>query len=198
VQRTRPGRRQDRAAGRAGVNGPGGEVRGNAEVPGHQRAVPPGLPVSLPVGKAACYPLAAAQTGGVRRFTGLVGRVVVYRWFSRVTRSAMSDRGNAGTAAGQDGAVVTVYENGPLIVRGRFAVTAQDGQPIPAGRGPSRYAGAAGRRSSRSATGRTRGPASARRAARWGRARPRRTRTGVAARGSGPAWPSVRQGHGKR
>lgn len=135
MQRTRPGRRQDRAAGRAGVNGPGGEVRGNAEVPGHQRAVPPGLPVSLPVGKAACYPLAAAQTGGVRRFTGLVGRVVVYRWFSRVTRSAISDHGNAGNAAGQDGAVVTVYENGPLIVRGRFAVTAQDGQPIPAGRG---------------------------------------------------------------
>ena len=92
-------------------------------------------PVSLLVGKAACYPLAAAQTGGVRRFTGLVGRVVVYRWFSRVTRSAISDHGNAGNAAGQDGAVVTVYENGPLIVRGRFAVTAQDGQPIPAGRG---------------------------------------------------------------
>lgn len=33
-----------------------------------------------------------------------------------------------------DGAVVTVYEDGPLIVRGQFAITAQDGQPIPAGR----------------------------------------------------------------
>lgn len=32
------------------------------------------------------------------------------------------------------GAVVTLYENGPLILRGRFALTAQDGQPIPAGR----------------------------------------------------------------
>jgi CDGSH-type Zn-finger protein len=31
-------------------------------------------------------------------------------------------------------AVVTVYENGPLIVRGRFVLTAQDGQLIPAGR----------------------------------------------------------------
>lgn len=33
-----------------------------------------------------------------------------------------------------DGAVVTVYEDGPLIVRGRFTIAAQDGQPIPAGR----------------------------------------------------------------
>ena len=41
----------------------------------------------------------------------------------------MSDREAAG-----DGAVVTVYEDGPLIVRGRFAITGQDGQPIPAGR----------------------------------------------------------------
>lgn len=32
------------------------------------------------------------------------------------------------------GAVVTVYEDGPLILRGQFALTAQDGQPIPAGR----------------------------------------------------------------
>ena len=31
-------------------------------------------------------------------------------------------------------AVVTLYENGPLIVRGRFVLTAQDGQLIPAGR----------------------------------------------------------------
>ncbi|HEY3879309.1 MAG TPA: CDGSH iron-sulfur domain-containing protein [Trebonia sp.] len=32
------------------------------------------------------------------------------------------------------GAIVTVYEDGPLVVRGEFAITAQDGQPIPAGR----------------------------------------------------------------
>ena len=31
-------------------------------------------------------------------------------------------------------AVVTVYENGPLILRGRFVLTGQDGEPIPAGR----------------------------------------------------------------
>jgi CDGSH-type Zn-finger protein len=31
-------------------------------------------------------------------------------------------------------AVVTLYENGPLILRGRFVLTAQDGQLIPAGR----------------------------------------------------------------
>jgi CDGSH-type Zn-finger protein len=31
-------------------------------------------------------------------------------------------------------AVVTVYENGPLILRGRFLLTAQDGNLIPAGR----------------------------------------------------------------
>ena len=31
-------------------------------------------------------------------------------------------------------AVVTLYENGPLILRGRFVLTSQDGQLIPAGR----------------------------------------------------------------
>ncbi len=31
-------------------------------------------------------------------------------------------------------ALVTVYEDGPLIVRGQFTITAQDGQPIPSGR----------------------------------------------------------------
>ena len=46
-----------------------------------------------------------------------------------------------GTADGADvsprdaaAAVVTVYENGPLIVRGQFVITAQDGELIPAGR----------------------------------------------------------------
>jgi CDGSH-type Zn-finger protein len=34
----------------------------------------------------------------------------------------------------EDGALVTVYEDGPLIVRGRFAITGQDGEPIPADR----------------------------------------------------------------
>jgi CDGSH-type Zn-finger protein len=34
-----------------------------------------------------------------------------------------------------DGAVVSVYEDGPLIVRGEFVIAAQDGRPIPAGRG---------------------------------------------------------------
>jgi CDGSH-type Zn-finger protein len=39
-------------------------------------------------------------------------------------------------ARGADGdaATVTVYEDGPLIVRGRFTIAAQDGAPIPAGR----------------------------------------------------------------
>jgi CDGSH-type Zn-finger protein len=46
----------------------------------------------------------------------------------------MTDRSAEGRAAGRAGAVVTVYEDGPLIVRGDFAVTAQDGRPIPAGR----------------------------------------------------------------
>ena len=34
----------------------------------------------------------------------------------------------------RDGALVTVYADGPLILRGQFALAAQDGQPIPAGR----------------------------------------------------------------
>jgi CDGSH-type Zn-finger protein len=58
----------------------------------------------------------------------------------------MSDHGSAGKAASPqaapsrghgrpgDGAVVTVYEDGPLIVRGRFTIAGQDGQPVPAGR----------------------------------------------------------------
>jgi CDGSH-type Zn-finger protein len=42
---------------------------------------------------------------------------------------------NAGEGTtGQDGAVVSVCEDGPLIVRGNFSITAQDGRPIPAGR----------------------------------------------------------------
>lgn len=32
------------------------------------------------------------------------------------------------------GAMVTVYENGPLILRGEFVLTGQDGQLIPPGR----------------------------------------------------------------
>ena len=46
----------------------------------------------------------------------------------------MTDRSAEGRVTGQAGAVVTVYEDGPLIVRGDFAVTTQDGRPIPAGR----------------------------------------------------------------
>ena len=42
----------------------------------------------------------------------------------------MSEAGGLET----DPAIVTVYEDGPLIVRGRFSITAQDGQAIPAGR----------------------------------------------------------------
>jgi CDGSH-type Zn-finger protein len=40
----------------------------------------------------------------------------------------------AGLNRPRDGAVVTVYQDGPLILRGQFALAAQDGQPIPAGR----------------------------------------------------------------
>jgi CDGSH-type Zn-finger protein len=32
------------------------------------------------------------------------------------------------------GAVITPYPDGPLILRGRFVITAPDGQPVPAGR----------------------------------------------------------------
>jgi CDGSH-type Zn-finger protein len=46
----------------------------------------------------------------------------------------MSDREAGGDAAGQGGAVVSVYADGPLIVRGDFVLTDQDGRPIPAGR----------------------------------------------------------------
>jgi CDGSH-type Zn-finger protein len=40
----------------------------------------------------------------------------------------------AGRRRAGDGAVVTVYEDGPLIVRGQFVINAQDGQPLTAGR----------------------------------------------------------------
>ncbi len=32
----------------------------------------------------------------------------------------------------EDGALVSVYEDGPLIVRGSYALAGQDGEPIPA------------------------------------------------------------------
>jgi len=41
---------------------------------------------------------------------------------------------NPASQPGAADAVVTVYENGPLILRGRFLLTAQDGDLIPAGR----------------------------------------------------------------
>ena len=34
----------------------------------------------------------------------------------------------------EPGAVITPYPDGPLILRGRFVITAPDGQPVPAGR----------------------------------------------------------------
>jgi CDGSH-type Zn-finger protein len=46
----------------------------------------------------------------------------------------MTDHQAEGKAVRQDGAVVTVYEDGPLIVRGRFSITGQDGEPVSAGR----------------------------------------------------------------
>ena len=47
-----------------------------------------------------------------------------------------SEASTAGAASQREAAdaVVTLYENGPLIVRGRFVLTGQDGQLIPAGR----------------------------------------------------------------
>ena len=51
--------------------------------------------------------------------------------------AACSTEPSTADAASQRGAaeaVVTLYENGPLILRGRFLLTAQDGSLIPAGR----------------------------------------------------------------
>src|SRR5437588_307093 len=52
------------------------------------------------------------------------------------TAECPSEPGTAGAAGQREAAdaVVTVYENGPLIVRGRFVLAAQDGELIPAGR----------------------------------------------------------------
>jgi CDGSH-type Zn-finger protein len=46
-----------------------------------------------------------------------------------ISAAAASRRAAAAAAA-----IVTVYEDGPLILRGQFVISAQDGQPIPAGR----------------------------------------------------------------
>jgi CDGSH-type Zn-finger protein len=46
----------------------------------------------------------------------------------------MTDSDARREAAAPGGAVVSVYEDGPLIVRGDFVLADQDGQPIPAGR----------------------------------------------------------------
>ena len=45
----------------------------------------------------------------------------------------MTDHEAEGRATEEVGAVVSVYEDGPLIVRGDFMIAAQDGRPIPAG-----------------------------------------------------------------
>ena len=52
------------------------------------------------------------------------------------TAECPSEPSTADDASQRDAAdaVVTLYENGPLIVRGRFVLTAQDGQLISAGR----------------------------------------------------------------
>ena len=52
------------------------------------------------------------------------------------TAECPSEPSTAGDASQRDAAdaVVTLFEDGPLIVRGRFVLTAQDGQLIPAGR----------------------------------------------------------------
>jgi CDGSH-type Zn-finger protein len=49
-------------------------------------------------------------------------------------RQAGHARRNGQVSPGRDLALITPYENGPLIVRGSFMITAQDGTPIPAGR----------------------------------------------------------------
>ena len=48
----------------------------------------------------------------------------------------LSEPGGVGAVGQREAAeaVVSVYENGPLIVRGRFVLAGQDGQLIPAGR----------------------------------------------------------------
>ena len=53
-----------------------------------------------------------------------------------VTTECSPEPGTADAASQRSAAdaVVTVYENGPLILRGRFVLTAQDGHLIPAGR----------------------------------------------------------------
>jgi CDGSH-type Zn-finger protein len=53
-----------------------------------------------------------------------------------VTAECSAEPSTADTASQRSAAdaVVTLYENGPLILRGRFILTAQDGNLIPAGR----------------------------------------------------------------
>jgi CDGSH-type Zn-finger protein len=52
----------------------------------------------------------------------------------KITGEDSSDQAERGTAAEHDTAVITPYPDGPLILRGRFVITAQDGQPFPADR----------------------------------------------------------------
>jgi CDGSH-type Zn-finger protein len=77
---------------------------------------------------------------GPRGYAAVCGRC------SRVAPSAMSEQGTEEAADAKwvpfrrrrrqpgGGAVVAVYEDGPLIIRGEFAIMGQDGRPIPAGR----------------------------------------------------------------
>jgi CDGSH-type Zn-finger protein len=54
--------------------------------------------------------------------------------FVTAERSSEPSTVDAASQCSVADAVVTLYENGPLILRGRFLLTAQDGSLIPAGR----------------------------------------------------------------
>jgi CDGSH-type Zn-finger protein len=60
------------------------------------------------------------------------------RWLSFRTQGSSRPSGSrrlrVSTSQPAGGALITPYQDGPLIVRGDFAIAAQDGSPISAGR----------------------------------------------------------------
>ena len=87
---------------------------------------------ATPAGVMACSELIESHDGRVKR--RVPGRRRAVDDFVTPERSCEPSTADAASQRSAAGAVVTLYENGPLILRGQFALTAQDGELIPPGR----------------------------------------------------------------
>jgi CDGSH-type Zn-finger protein len=84
---------------------------------------------------------AGADTAGVFRAVGDERAVLITRWPAGLPTADVSHGrlrlgycGNVTNLITENNVTITMYENGPLLVRGPVSVLTQDGQPITPGR----------------------------------------------------------------